>query len=231
MNRLRTVAWLVAVMALVVTESAFAQGNATQNNNQNQSNSTAPSAPTTPGAPTAPGANPTGQAPGAAPVLQDFGTGFVGSGQNQGQFVGSRTSGQQQVIGGNSGFNMLGGGRGGRGGGMGRFTMPGQAGRTNSRKRVRPRHRVAFTFSRTSTVAAQTSLRTRFADLIKRRPEFRGVEVTVAKAGEMRLTGKVPTESAGRLMAALVRMEPGVRKVYNDLTVAVATAAPAPGTR
>ena len=171
---------------------------------------------------TAPGGTNLNQATGAQPTLQNFGTGFVGGSQNQGRFVGSQFAGQQQTRGGGTGMNTFGGGRGGARGGSGRISMPNQASRTTRTKRVRPSLRVAFTVQSRSMTTIKTSLDTRFSSLLTSRPQFRGVTIAVGKPGELTLAGQVPTAAAQRMAAALARMEPGVRKVNNQLTIAAA---------
>ncbi len=154
------------------------------------------------------------QGTGAQPNVQDFGQGFVGGSQNEGRFIGSQFSGQQQVGGGR---NVFGGG--GRGGG-GRFTMPNQSSRNSATKRVRPRHRIAFAFASRSPAKIQTSLDVRFSLLLTRRPEFKNVTIAVGKKpGELTLSGSVPSSAAKRIATAMVRMESGVRRVTNQLSV------------
>jgi hypothetical protein len=214
---------LVGLVMWLGESTAMAQG-ATQNQTTQSTRNT-----TTPGtAPAGTSASPAGTAPGgtnlnqgtgAAPTLQNFGTGFVGGSQNQGRFVGSQFAGQQQSRGGGTGMNMFGGGRGGAGGG--RFSMPNQASRNRgSTKRVRPQLRVAFSFQSRSMTTIKTSLDTRFSTLLASRPQFKGVTISVGKKGELTLAGEVPNSAAQRMAAAMVRMEPGVRKVTNQLTVA-----------
>ena len=76
-------------------------------------------------------------------------------------------------------------------------------------------------------VSIKTSLDTRFSMLLTSRPQFKAVTIAVGKPGELTLAGEVPTAAAQRMAAALARMEPGVRTVTNQLTVAAA--APAGG--
>ena len=69
----------------------------------------------------------------------------------------------------------------------------------------------------------KASLDTRFSMLLSRRAELAGVTISVGKvAGQLVLAGKVPNETALKKAAALVRMEPGVRKVDNQLVIAQA---------
>ena len=160
-----------------------------------------------------PGGTNLNQGTGAQPNLQEFGQGFVGGSQNEGRFIGSQFSGQQQVGGGRNVF-----GSGGRGSG-GRFTMPNQSSRNSATKRVRPRHRIAFAFDSRSQAKIQASLDGRFALLLTKRPEFKAVTIVVGKPGELTLSGSVPSSTAKRIATAMVRMEPGVRRVTNQLSV------------
>jgi hypothetical protein len=162
-----------------------------------------------------PGGTNLNQGTGAQPNLQEFGQGFVGGSQNEGRFIGSQFSGQQQVGGGRNVFG--GGGRGGGGGG--RFTMPNQSSRNSATKRVRPRHRIAFAFESRSLAKIQTSLDVRFSLLLTKRPEFKNVTIAVGKPGELTLSGNVPSSTVKRIATAMVRMEPGVRRVTNQLSV------------
>jgi hypothetical protein len=216
---------LVGLVMWLGESTAMAQG-ATQNQTTQSTRNTttpgtAPAGTSASPAGTAPGGTNLNQATGAQPNLQSFGTGFVGGSQNQGRVVGSQFAGQQQSGGGGTGINMFGGGRGGAGGGGGRFAMPNQASRNRgSTRRVRPQLRVAFSFQSRSITTIKTSLDTRFSMLLASRPQFKGVTISVGKKGELMLAGEVPNSAARRMAAAMVRMEPGVRKVTNQLTVA-----------
>lgn len=222
MHRLLICVGVVGILSWLGNSSAMAQGT-----NQNQPNRATTTVGGTAGISTnpttaVPGGTNLNQGTGAQPTLQNFGTGFVGNSQNSGRFVGSQFSGQQQVRAGSTGRNMFSSGGRGRAGGSGRFTMPNQSSRNSRTKRVRPRHRVAFSFSSRSMTTIKTSLDTRFSFLLPRRPEFKGVTIAVGKAGELTLAGEVPSATARRMAVAMVRMEPGVRKVTNELSVAAA---------
>ncbi len=53
--------------------------------------------------------------------------------------------------------------------------------------------------------------------------DIQGVRVDVADAGVVRLTGAVANDAARRRAANVIRLEPGVKKVINEITVAEAT--------
>ncbi len=222
MYRLAVCLGTVAIVTFFGTASAVAQIN-----NQSQPNRTTTAVGGTAGISTSPttatpGGTNLNEGTGAQPTLQDFGTGFVGNSQNSGRFIGSQFSGQQQVQGGgNSGRNMF--GNGGRGSSGRRTTTNNQRARNTNTKRVRPRLRVAFITQPRSMTTVKASLDTRFALLLSKRAELAGVSISVGKvAGHLVLAGKVPNETALKKAAALVRMEPGVRKVDNQLVIAQA---------
>ena len=227
MYRLSNCLAAVAIVTFLGSASAMAQ----VTNNQSQPNRATTTVGGTAGVSTSPtmatpGGTNLNQGTGAQPTLQDFGSGFVGNSQNSGRFVGSQFSGQQQVQGGgSSGRNTFGSSASrGRGGTTGRrSTMPNQGARSSRTKRVRPRLRVAFITQPRSMTTVKASLDTRFSKLLSRRTELAGVSISVGKvAGHLVLAGKVPNESALKKAAALVRMEPGVRKVDNQLVIAQA---------
>jgi len=160
---------------------------------------------------------------GAGGVSTDFGNGFIGRSDNAGRFIGSQFAGQQQSrI--NSGSNF--GGGFGRGGGFnsGNFAQFGQYG-NNSQSRarkIRPRQRIAFKFPRLKGVAISTTLATRFTGLSVNTPALKGLGIKVDDKGTAVLTGNVDSDYAKRLAANLVRLEPGVRTIDNQLQVATA---------
>jgi len=235
MRRLMVCVCLVGVVSWLCESSVMAQVGGTNQNQPNRTNTPTNTAGSgvlgSGGAASGTGAGTTAsginlnQGAAAQPNIQNFGSGFVGQSQNQGRFIGSQFSGQQQIRGGATGGRntfTAGRGRGGARGG-GRTTNRNRAtGRNTRTKRVRPRHRVAFSFSTPSMVSVKSSLDVRFSLLLDRRPEFRGVTIVAGKAGELTLSGKVPNATARRMALALVRMEPGVRKVTNQLSVASA---------
>lgn len=87
------------------------------------------------------------------------------------------------------------------------------------RRAIRPRQRVAFTYSNPTGDALNTSLRTRFENLAVRRPAFGGLTLAVDDAGLVTIRGEVASEEAARLAVSVARMEPGVRDVRSELTV------------
>ena len=230
MRRLIACVCLVGVASWLCESTVMAQVGGTNQNQPNRTNTPTSTVGGTLGTGGGTGAGTTtsginlNQGAAAQPNIQNFGSGFVGQSQNQGRFIGSQFSGQQQIRGGNTGGrNTFTAGRGqGRNRGGGNTNRNRVTGRNTRTKRVRPRHRVAFSFNTPSMASAKASLDVRFSLLLDRRPQFRGVKIVAGKAGELTRSGQVPDATARRMAVALVRMEPGVRKVTNQLSVATA---------
>lgn len=87
----------------------------------------------------------------------------------------------------------------------------------NSQVRIRPQ--VSFPYSERENAAVNTALSGQFDRIGKSNPEFAGIQFTMDSQNQVTLSGTVPREHAGRLAAALVRLEPGVRSVRNELTI------------
>lgn len=84
------------------------------------------------------------------------------------------------------------------------------------RRAIRPRDVVAFRFQPRSPRAIEQTLSAELAKLVTDRAGGR-IEVHVADDGHVTLQGRVASEDMRRLAEALVRLEPGVRKVRNEL--------------
>lgn len=146
-------------------------------------------------------------------ITQQQTGGFTGGNDSSGRFVGSQNAGQQRVQ--NFGnFGNLGQGFGG-----------GQPTNKTPKRSIRPVHRVAFKYSARQTAAVRTSIGVNLGRIRTRRPEFSGVQFELAEGGRVTLTGNVADSGTKKLAAMLVRMEPGVRKIENNLTVVSESAA------
>jgi hypothetical protein len=95
---------------------------------------------------------------------------------------------------------------------------------------IRPSLRLGFTPKprptedlRESLGKQLNALTTRLPQLTDGRSEFASVKFDLAQPGEVVLSGTVPNADAGQLLTFILRMEPGVRSVRNDLKVATAT--------
>ena len=150
------------------------------------------------------------------PALTEFGqaganvgTGFVGRGNNAQAFVGASAAGQQTVdAGGTARFSGLGGDGGGTGGGAN--TSQARGGQ------MRIPQRMAFSVPSIAPATLSVSLSSQFSRLQSRLP---GVGVTATEPGHVVLRGSVESEQARKLAAAIARLEPGVRRVTNELRV------------
>lgn len=161
------------------------------------------------------------QATGAAAggfVGQNFGTGqFVG----QANAAGGAQNGQRNAQGGanrgavdrNISQMLNGGGMGGNfnnGGGMG-------GGGTSQQIPIRPQQRIAFDFPKPPANQLLMSAQTRFAKLSARQPQLAGLGISVSTDGVATLTGQVASENQKKLAEQLLRLEPGIRNVQNEL--------------
>jgi len=142
-------------------------------------------------------------------IAQQQAGGFTGGNDSSGRFVGSQNAGQQRV----QNFGQFGNLGQGFGGGN-------QPSNKTPKRSIRPRQRIAFTYNARQTTAIRTSIDVNLGRIRARRPELAGVQFTLADGGNVTLTGKVADSNMSKLAAMLVRLEPGVRKVENKLTVA-----------
>ena len=165
------------------------------------------------------GGNLTGQGVGQ-PQFRAFGeavnqnpTGFVGRGANEG-FIGQQLAGQADVGAGvGPQFGGLGANRDNTSTGQGQTTGPSRA------ARLRPRHRVAFSYSPHRSDVVRSSLQTHFGSL---RDRVSGVETSLTPDGTLILQGSAVSPEAKKLAEALARLEPGVRRIDNQITVSPA---------
>ena len=133
---------------------------------------------------------------------------FVGQG-NTGQFIGSRQAGTQQ------GQNT-----------MPRFTQAGGGGQgfqqqqpTTNARRIRPRYRVAFDYDTltTDTIAERSRQQVQTFETTFDLPD--SITVELADGGTVILRGQAESAEMSRLIANVMRLEPGVRDVKNELVV------------
>ena len=114
------------------------------------------------------------------------------------------------------------------------FNQNRNTGNTQGTRTIRPSLRLGFKPKPRPTEALRKSvgkqllaLTTRLPRLAEERSDFAAVKFDLGKPGEVILTGEVQTDDARRLLALILRMEPGVTSVRNDLKIAEA-APPAP---
>ena len=144
------------------------------------------------------------------------GNGFVGRNGDPGNFVGRRTAGQQNVQTTRRGQN----GRN-RGNFQNTENARNSGARTRlTRRRIRPLQRIAFSHPVRTDSSIKLSVRKRFESLSGRYPGLRSINAVLAEAGQLTLQGEVDTVEMKRLAEAIIRLEPGVRVVRNELLVA-----------
>jgi osmotically-inducible protein OsmY len=93
------------------------------------------------------------------------------------------------------------------------------------RKSIRPRHMIAFAYQPRSPSEVSQLLKSRLENIAESNPEFTGITAEVGDDGQVTLIGHVASTDTCRLAEIVVRLEPGVRSVKNELTVK----APLPG--
>lgn len=170
------------------------------------------------------GANPFGQG-------GQGGTGFGGSGSGgAGGIGGPGATGNSQFAGRtNTGFagNSQAGQTGNTSGAAPRnFNLGSNASQRNSNtpppeKRtsaIRPRQRVAFDFNARTAETIATKVSTRLDRIGLKYPSLKDVDVH-AEGSQVVLTGKVKNAEQSRLAEILLRLEPGVRSVKNELEI------------
>jgi osmotically-inducible protein OsmY len=177
------------------------------------------------------GAGSTGMGMGATGMGQGMGmTGAQGAGGAAGQagrfvgqtnnrFVGMAAAGQQQPQ--NQNRNNQNRNNANRNQAQNQNQNQAGAG-ANSQRAIRPRLTVNFDYPLPTVQKTTTVLSKRFEKLSKR-AAFKGVTLE-ADGGLVTLRGEVDTPETSRLAAMLTRLEPGVRTVQNELTVARAPA-------
>ena len=112
-----------------------------------------------------------------------------------------------------------------------RTSQQNRPGTTQGTRTIRPSLRLGFTPKPRPTVDLQTSIgkhvlamTSRLPGIVGNNADFGSVNVGFGKPGEVVLTGEVPTAAAGQLMTNILRMEPGVASVRNELTITLAAA-------
>lgn len=139
-------------------------------------------------------------------------TGFVGQ-NTQGGFVGNRLAGQAGLGSTGPTFTAPGGSDFDPDG----FNQSGSG--QSSTRQVRPRYRLGFDFAPKPAADITSRIDVQLNRLTESNPQFAGVEVAINEQGIAELRGQAPTEDARRLIENIIRMEPGVRGVDNQLAV------------
>ncbi len=140
---------------------------------------------------------------------------FIG-GRNQQQFIGGNPlTGQQQ----NNRQQQQNNRRNNNNNNQNDNNQNGQAQQTQDpRRAIRPQYRVAFDELPRPTTEIRSTLQPRF-DSLSQTPALRGVAYELDTEGVVVLRGTVETPAQRRLAENVVRLEPGVKKVRNELTL------------
>ncbi len=167
-------------------------------------------------------------------------SGFVGGRGNADSFIGANpaTGGQQSgnfgTRGGQSAnFGAL---QGGRGGGAGYGEGGDYGGQQSQQSRnaqraisLRPQQRLGFTYNRPTPDAIAANLTTRLTRIAEAPPAADvapptplPIQMQIDDGGVLTLRGTVESASARKMAEVLARLEPGVRKVVNELEVQAA---------
>ena len=91
---------------------------------------------------------------------------------------------------------------------------------------IRPRLRIAFAYPKPSVSVAVTMISTRFEKLNSRLPSLSGVRTETGAVGEVTLQGTVGSANTRKLAEIMARMQPGVRKVHNELSISADASQP-----
>lgn len=145
-------------------------------------------------------------------------------GNNQNGFIGGRNQ-QQGFIGGNQRTGQQQNNRqqqqNNRQGGFGQNdpnNMNQGQQNQDQRRAIRPSFKVAFDQPQKPTADIRSTLQPRF-DSLSQTPSLRGVAYELDADGVVVLRGTVETPAQKRLAENVVKLEPGVKKVRNELTL------------
>lgn len=166
-------------------------------------------------------------------IFSESTDGFETAGSDQGRFLGSQLS-NQPTAGGNTNATQQNAFNNARNlqrlnQQFNRSSQNRNTGNTQGTRTIRPSLRLGFTPTPRPFKDLQESLGKRLKALSSRipslasgRPEYASVKFDFAKQGEVVLSGSVPNEDASSLLANILRMEPGVSSVRNDLKISKA---------
>ena len=166
--------------------------------------------------------NTSGSATGGGAQLNELGTlsgnavgnstGFVGQ-TNQG-FAGNRLAGQTTAVAPGPTFTLP------SGGSFDPSSLQQNNSGQSSTRQIRPRYRVSFDTGTFAPAAVTSRIETQIARLSARTPALAGVTIAINDQGIAELRGTAPDRDTSRLIENIVRLEPGVRGVDNQLDVA-----------
>jgi hypothetical protein len=155
--------------------------------------------------------------------------GFETAGESQGRFQGSQLSTQPTATGNTNATQQNARNLQRLSQQFNRSNQNRNTGNTQGTRTIRPSLRLGFTPKlrpaedlRKSFGKQVKALTTRLPRLTGGRSEYASVKFDLAKPGEVVLSGSVPNEDAANLLTNILRMEPGVVSVRNDLKIAPA---------
>lgn len=134
--------------------------------------------------------------------------GFVGRNDSSGRFVGNTQAGGQAAFQQTPNF-------GNRSAASGQSNR-GSTSSTRNLNVVRPVLRIAFTHPTIGAGKASDSLKSQI-ERIKNNERFTDIGIAIDDKATVTLTGEVETSHEAKLLALIARMEPGVRKVKNEI--------------
>jgi hypothetical protein len=154
------------------------------------------------------------------------GNGFVGRADNTGDFIGRRaTNGDGRQLGRNNNRTNFRNLRARQGQGRNNANSTNDANASANRDRairVMTQHRIAFDQKVVPSSAVETKLAARFDAPLQKRLNASDLNFKLDPNGVLTMRGTVPTTTARDLAETIVRMEPGVNDVRNELTVPAA---------
>jgi len=152
-----------------------------------------------------------GTVPGESTATSNAAQSFIGSNATQGFVGGASQAGNQQAS--NRQFQAI----------QNNQSQQSTGQQSGTVREIRTALRVGFAFP----TASQSQINGRLASanlatldrFTARRPELAGINVATNSSGIAVLSGSVPTVETRRLAANLMRLQPGVRKVDNQIVV------------
>ena len=154
-----------------------------------------------------------GTVPGESTATSNAAESFIGANATQGFVGGARQATNQQ--GSDRQFEAI----------QNNQSQQSTSQQTGTPREIRSTLRVGFAFP----TASQSQMTGRLADanvasltrFTPSRPELAGIDVEMSSGGVAILTGSATTLGTSRLAANLIRLQPGVRKVKNQIVVSV----------
>ncbi len=210
---LRFLFTLLAGLLIVNQATSFAQA---QNQSQNQTQTGGAAGRGVAGGGTA--AGPTGggatatqgvntEAGSAGSIEREFNTGLVGQSDNVGRFVGEEQAGTQRLSQQGPNFQQRNG-----------SNVDG--GQPTKQSKIRPVLTIAFDIPQTQfTRARMIPVDRKLSFRMLNKPQFSGVSANFDETGSLVLNGVVTTPRDKKLAEAFARLEPGVKKVSNQIVV------------